>query len=387
MKKTVLFSLVLVLSVVMVVTGLVWAIEMKKAPAPPLTPPALQKPLTPISTSPRYTSTVPSPLRLTPGKNQLTPAKNQFTITGNNLDYVKSLALVNSRRPVFLLPASIVSKTKTAMTVTVNVPKYLAPGPYQIQAVSGAGVTDTGLIAEADENKPCDVWTEFNPLLHGFYFYNDRWGDVCYKIVRGHLEYSQGSSLCGSDWGLCGGMSLNAGERFSGGVTGTHDLTMTKDAAKPALVNAQFRTLDGPTVAKFFEWMYSPDEGHRLNPYHSVGYRMSKDWNELIKPQLDAHKPVVLGLIFDKMATLIKQLDPTNVADLFKQHQVLGIGYSNINAATKRIYAYDPSIPDDILILTFTGGTTGVAQALESGRALPASRRKARGVMFVRSVP
>ena len=178
---------------------------------------------------------------------------------------------------------------------------------------------------------------------------------------------------------------MNAGERFRSGVTGTHDLT--RDAAKPDVVNGQFRTLDGPTVAKFFEWMYAPDKGHMFNPSHSVGYRMQQDFYGLIKPRLDEYKPVVLGLIFDKMATLVSQLDPRNVNDLFKQHQVLGIGYTRIGKDTVRICAYDPNIPDDILILTFESGTTGVAQARDSGRALPQNRRPARGVMFVRGVP
>jgi hypothetical protein len=355
--------------------------QVMRAPAPtrtlntlPVVQPAL------IKTT--FTSMVPSPLSLVAGM-----AAN-FTITGTALGSVTSLALVNSRTPLWRLPANILSRTgTTAIMARVSVPKYLAPGEYQIQAVTSTGVTNTGLIAQAGETKPSLVWTEFHPELHGYKFVNDKdlWGDVCFTIVGGRAEYSPGGPFCRGDWGLCGGMSLSAGERFRSGVPGTHDLE--PNAAKPDAVNAQFRTLDGPTVAKFFQWMYSPDVGSTLNPYHSVGIRMQDDWNGLIKPQLDAHKPVVLGLIFDKMATLFSQLDPTNFVDVFKQHQVLGIGYTRIGASTVRIIAYDPNIPDEILILTFTTPHTGVTQALDSGNPLPSTRRPVRGVMFVRSVP
>jgi hypothetical protein len=374
-KRLVLFVSVLVAPFLIGATS--WAAGLvTTAPAPTTLKPI---PLNPAVTTPIFTSTIPSPVVLIAGR------EIDFTITGAAMGYVRSLALINPRMPLWRLPVNIVSRNNVSITARVVVPKFLASGPYQIQALTGTGVTGTALTAQAAENKPCAVWTEFNPGLHGFAFPNDPWNDVCYTIVGGRMEYSSTSPLCGSNWGLCGGMSLNAGERFRFGVPGTHDLT--RDAAKPAVVDGQFRTLDGPTIAKFFEWMYSPDVGSAINPYHSVGYRMQQDWNGVIKPQLDAYRPVVLGLIFDKKATLVSQLDPTNVLDLTKQHQVLGIGYSRIGASTVRICAYDPNVPDDILILTFEAGKTGVTQALDSGSALPQGRRPARGVMFIRSAP
>jgi hypothetical protein len=253
--------------------------------------------------------------------------------------------------------------------------------------VSGAPITRTGLTAQADEYKPCLVWTEFLPKIHGFNFANDNWGAVCFQIAGGRLEYKPDSPhICDNNWGLCGGMSLNAGERYRSGFSGTHDLNQF--AIKPDILNAQFRTLDGPTVAKIFAWISSPDQGHVTNPLHSIGYRMGQDWNGLIKPQLDAYKPVVLGLIFDKSATVIGQLNPFNVGTLTNQHQVLGIGYSRIGSNEVRICAYDPNIPNDILFLTFKAGNTGVNQQLDSGNPLSSyKRRPVRGVMFIRSTP
>ncbi len=326
-----------------------------------------------------FTSTVPSPLVLTAGRTV------SFTINGTGLDAIRALTLTNTRTPVWYLLPSIVSKTKDALIARVTVPKYLAPGSYSITARTatiGQVDADTGLAAQGEELKPSAVWTEFYPPFHGFSFANSNWGQICMTLSGGRLMYDENGPICDSNWLLCGGMSLMAGERFRSGSWGTHDLGQT--AAKPGAVDAQFRTLDGPTVAKFFEWMYSPDVGHPLNPYHSVGYRMQQDWNGPIKQALDAHKPVVLGLIFDKKATLVSQLDPTNIADLFKQHQVLGIGYTRIGTATVRLVAYDPNYPNEILVLTFEAGKTGVSQAFDSGN--PLSRRAIRGIMFIRNV-
>ena len=228
-----------------------------------------------------------------------------------------------------------------------------------------------------------DSDTGFDVKKHGFSFDNTKWGKVCYTIVGGtKLRYDADSPFCSGEWGLCGGMSLLAGERFRAGMT-SHDLT--QGAAKPDIVNAQFRTLDEKTVAKFLEWIASPDVGHTLDPHHSIGYRMKEDWNNLIKPRLDRREPVVLGLIFDKHARLVDLRAVGALHDLSKQHQILGIGYT-MSGSTVRIRAYDPNYHDEVLELTFTLGKTGTSQRLLSGNALGSKRRTPRGIMFVRGV-
>lgn len=350
---------------------------MPRVLTPKLVGSVVVRPLRP-SADLQFQSTIPTPLRLTPGR------ANQFTISGTGLDSVKSVVMVMTRTP-WRLPGRIISSSKSAITVAVDVPKYLALGPYVIQAVKVDGsLIDTGLTAEADEFKPCAVWTEFNPWQHGFCFVNTTWSDVCFTTVGFRLEYKSDGPFCGSDWGLCGGMSLNAGERFRDGLTDTHD--MNQGDAKHAVVDAQFRTLDGPTVKKFLDWIYSPNKGRRLDPMPSVGQRMMNDWNSHIKPELDAYRPVVLGLIFDQISGL-GYLDPRNVMKITEQHQVLGIGYTRIGQSTVRICAYDPNYPHDILVLTFDTPNAGVKQELDSGNSLHPDRKSVRGVMFVRSVP
>jgi len=228
-----------------------------------------------------------------------------------------------------------------------------------------------------------DSDTGFDVKKHGFSFNNTTWGKVCYTVVGGtKLRYDADSPFCSGEWGLCGGMSLLAGERFRAGMT-SHDLT--QGAVKQDVVNAQFRTLDEKTVAKFLEWIASPDVGHTLDPHHSIGYRMKEDWNNLIKPRLDRREPVVLGLIFDKHARLVDLRAVGALHDLAKQHQILGIGYT-MSGSTVKIRAYDPNYHDEVLELTFTLGKTGTSQRLLSGNALGSKRRTPRGIMFVRGV-
>lgn len=228
-----------------------------------------------------------------------------------------------------------------------------------------------------------DSDTGFDVKKHGFSFDNTAWGKVCYTVVGGtKLRYDANSPFCSGEWGLCGGMSLLAGERFRAGMT-SHDLT--QGAVKQDVVNAQFRTLDEKTVAKFLEWIASPDVGHTLDPHHSIGYRMKEDWNNLIKPRLDRREPVVLGLIFDKHARLVDLRAVGALHDLAKQHQILGIGYT-MSGSTVKIRAYDPNYHDEVLELTFTLGKTGTSQRLLSGTALSSKRRTPRGIMFVRGV-
>jgi hypothetical protein len=325
------------------------------------------------------TSLNPNPLRLVPGTLR-------FTIVGTALDSLDGVRLVLYRSH-WILPVTLDPRTTAQVDATVSVPKYLAQGPYYVQMrKKGGDFQETAFAAEANEVKCSAVWTEFYPPLHGFGFRNHGWGDICYTTVLPfHLAYKADSPLCGHDWGLCGGMSLAAGERFRAGRTDTHSLSQSD--AKHEIVDDQFRTLNDRTVEKFFAWIYAPDVGHATNPLHSITYLEQQDWNGLIKPVLDSHRPVVLGLIFSKEAALYQQLNPLSVGKVFEQHQVLGIGYDRIGKSTVRITAYDPNLPDDILILTFDVGTPGVKQERDSGKPLPPDRQAVRGVMYVRDLP
>jgi len=240
-----------------------------------------------------------------------------------------------------------------------------------------------------------DSDTGFNIVQNGFPFGNN-WGKICITLEGGtKFRYDSNSKFCPSmGAGLCGGMSLLAGERFLAGMI-SYGPAITQASMKGAILNAQMQTLDAATVSKFFAWMASPNVGHTLDPLHSIGYRMKDDWNNDIKPRLDRREPVVLGLIFSEYATLadLTFKDIKIVEDLFKQHMILGIGYK-MSGSTVTMRAYDPDAPACTLQLSFTPGHEGVSQALwcpnpnASGQIVLVQNihPAIRGIMFVRGV-
>ncbi|MBN2569004.1 MAG: carboxypeptidase regulatory-like domain-containing protein [Deltaproteobacteria bacterium] len=228
--------------------------------------------------------------------------------------------------------------------------------------------------------------TTFDVNQHGFSFPNANWGKVCYKIVgTNKLRYDPKGPFCNADWGLCGGMSLVAGERYLKGQT---SINLTQNAAKETIINGQFRTLNTSTVSKFCSWIASPDKGHTLDVRHSVGYKMKQDWQRSIKPRLDRGEPVVLGMIFSKRAKLTQLRSVGALADLSEQHQVLGYDYKNRGKEIE-IQAYDPNYPRDIVYLTFEPGKAHVRQGIQHGPWSEDRKKKinkCRAIMFVRGV-
>jgi hypothetical protein len=224
-----------------------------------------------------------------------------------------------------------------------------------------------------------EVSTGFDVRQHGFAFPNQNWGQICYSLSDlTELRYDPHGTFCSGGWGLCGGMSLAAGERF---LKGLKSIQLTQAEAKADIVDGQFRTLDSGTVTKFLDWISAPNVGHTFDPSHSIGYRMKEDWSNSIKPTLSGHEPLVLGLIFDERARFIDLRQVGALAVLTSQHQVLGIGFKQTGLQVE-IEAYDPDYPMDQLSLTFTLAKAGVAQRLLSGTHL--TRKSPRGVLYVR---
>jgi len=223
----------------------------------------------------------------------------------------------------------------------------------------------------------------FDVNKHGFSFPNSNWNDICLSFVGTDIRYVDNSSIaaCYDGLGLCGGMSLFAGERY---VVGLESISLSKDSMKRAITDAQMRTITGEMVSKWMTWIASPDVGHALDPNHSVGYRMKVDWNNSIKPRLDKGEPVVIGLVRNKRARLIDGRSLGALADLASQHVVLAIGYS-IAGNKVTIEAYDPNFPRDEIRLMLTLGSTGVTETFRNGGSI--NRKSPRGLMFLHGVP
>src|SRR5262245_46957842 len=105
--------------------------------------------------------------------------------------------------------------------------------------------------------------TNFDVSKHGFSFGNT-WTNVCVNVTGGgtQLRYDPNGASCntnlsdGGPWGLCGGMSLIAGERFVSDQTSS---TLTQSVAKKDIVNGQMRTLDAAIVGEWLKWIAAPD--------------------------------------------------------------------------------------------------------------------------------
>jgi len=147
------------------------------------------------------------------------------------------------------------------------------------------------------------VSTRFDVSIHGYSFANFNLPGFCYTLEDlSKLRYDANGEFCINCWTLCGGMSLSAGERYLEGLTRSG---LTVNQALPLISEAQFRTLTAPTITKFLYWIVLPDVGHDCDINHSITYKMKEDWNIKIKPWLNAQKPFVLGLVYDKTAELI----------------------------------------------------------------------------------
>jgi hypothetical protein len=225
------------------------------------------------------------------------------------------------------------------------------------------------------------VWTGFDPVIHGWSFANANWGRICWRIdglSRFRYDPSDGY-FCDSNWGLCGGMALTAGERFR---SGNRTAGISQAAAKQVIVDGQFRTLDPVTVDKWLNWIASPDVGHWYDPSHSVAWRMNQDWQNQIRPRLDRGEPVVTGVIFSKRARVIDGRSIGALADLSEQHVVLVVGHRESKTWVE-LLAYDSNRPGAMVVLTFTKQKPGVTYRLFSEHASYA-RPYARAVMFIR---
>jgi hypothetical protein len=120
MKKTVLFSLVLVLSVVMVVTGLGWALEKQKAPAQLVS----QK-------QAEVKSVIPNTVSVEVG------SEKTLTVSGNNLDQItKAEALLNSA-PAKDVEVKLGVPSPASRQVTLKALASAKPGIYQLKFTAG----------------------------------------------------------------------------------------------------------------------------------------------------------------------------------------------------------------------------------------------------------
>ncbi|MEP0548432.1 MAG: hypothetical protein ABJF88_15960 [Rhodothermales bacterium] len=133
-------------------------------------------------------------------------------------------------------------------------------------------------------------------------------------------------------FGLCGGMALAAAERWPRRA-GLPTAELQADRLRPLLWRRQADTLRAaaPTFLRY--WLSA-----RLGRAR-FGDALLSEWTT-IRGQIDAGRPVVLGLVGD-------------APDPFAQHQVLAFGYAGTDTRGT-LSVYDPNSPGVELEIAFT---------------------------------
>ena len=149
-------------------------------------------------------------------------------------------------------------------------------------------------------------------------------------------------------FGLCGGMALAAAERWPLRA-GLSTSELDAERLRPLLWRRQARTLRaaGPTFLRY--WLPA-----RLGRAR-FGDALRAEW-AAIRQQIDAGRPVVLGLVGD-------------APDPFTQHQVLAFGYAG-TADRGTLAVYDPNSPGTEREIAFTvvpGGRARITTTLPTG--------------------
>jgi hypothetical protein len=178
---------------------------------------------------------------------------------------------------------------------------------------------------------------DFKPSVHGFKFVNNFSGYPLPFSVPNlpHL------SAVGKAYGLCGGMSSAVYDFL---LVGRSIPVNTTAPAQGSLLQQYLyrRQVDtfgafGEYIAKFAQWMVLPEDtilGTQKRTY---------DEFEEIRAKLDDGNAVVLGLVY---------VGGGDTFEVWKNHQVLAYGYSEISATTIDVNIYDPNYPqrDDVVI-------------------------------------
>lgn len=179
-----------------------------------------------------------------------------------------------------------------------------------------------------------EKFTGFKSEIHGWPFSNKMFNHTCVEVL--------GQKVCGP-FSLCGGMSLSALRRFEKNLR----VEPFSDKVKQEIEKAQGDTMSAGVMKKFAEWSMIPTQPGMTKP-HTIGARTKDEWVD-VRKAIDGGRPVVLGLIRVNDDDIRK--NPQNV---FKNHQVLAIGYRvNDAIGDAIIYIYDPNHPGKTGIISF----------------------------------
>ena len=217
----------------------------------------------------------------------------------------------------------------------------------------------------------------FRSSAHGFKFVNSFTLPAAITVPLSRLRIPIGSGA----YGLCGGMSLLAGDHFSFGVSipTTPTVPPAGSALHTKLVARQLDSLNlnlssvgpsfGAPVLKFFDWMGRPDSRAANSTAALTTAELAK-----VMAALRLGRMVAIGLVLVNRS-----------GSLTENHQIL------VHCATRRspslveLHIYDPNFPlrDDVRIEVRTTGGETVATEVIPGKP----RRPIRGFFVMPFTP
>lgn len=209
--------------------------------------------------------------------------------------------------------------------------------------------------------------TGFDPSIHGFHFRNRFSGlDIVHEIHDGLgdiAEQVSGDADFWKGWGLCGGMSWHALDRFYS-KNPVPERKQTPDSTAPlfrVLMLRQFDSFHGLNLlAQCLSWQSRSEEKPWWD-FRATTRRLTiNEWPK-VKESVDQGFPASLCLIRT-------QLNPSD------NHQVLAVAYrEDQGAGLGEIELYDPNQPD--MRPTITIGLAGP----DAGRAAQSTGERLRG--------
>jgi hypothetical protein len=215
------------------------------------------------------------------------------------------------------------------------------------------------------------VTTGFDPAVHGFHFRNrfsgsDVLGAVNVGLGKAAVTLSENADFW-QGWGLCGGMSWAALDRFLAG----EQVPARKKAPDPdsdlfvELVDRQLDSFRGLwLISRCADWQSRAEQHRWWDPRNTTWKMTMRQW-PLIKSSIDYGMPASLTLIRT-------QINPSD------NHQVLATGYCEDALGFAQIALYDPNHPDQspTIALRLVGA--------EAGRAVQSTGEPLRGFFLWR---
>jgi hypothetical protein len=182
--------------------------------------------------------------------------------------------------------------------------------------------------------------TGFDRARQGFQFSNYWNGRIYADIpIVGRID------LGAITYGLCGGMSASAADAFYSQTSVPQDANVPPSGSqlRAYIYDRQmdsFRDDNGYLIRTMIEWMPLP-----MNTEWDVTglqVRSDREFRGHIRPELDQDHPIPVALL--KASASVGQLTPpyTENSALFKNHQVLAVGYSQ-HGDHWDIHIYDPN--------------------------------------------